>query len=255
MDQKELLAALFELAPTNDPRSGLALGDAEWPAIEARPANAEDAETCRLVSLCATELAEYRRADLWRERSRTRAQALGWQELVAALDMSKSFIALSRRNDDYSRGRTLDVIDGSPEAVALIGELQPVADGPDSGISVTPRSPSRALIRRFVVEKRGSFQLAMKDWEGAAASFTAAIDAAEGPRGRMKARAGLALADYSRGLEVDDDAAQDEALAVTREVAAVASASEGDGDIAAAARHNAEVMERRGRDLLLYEML
>lgn len=256
MDPKQLLAALFELAPTTNPRAGLALGEVEWPAIDAREPNAEDAETCRLVSLCGTELGEYRVADLWRDRSRARAVAIGWHELTAALDMSGAFKALSRRNDDYSRGRTLDVIEGSPEALELLRVLEPVADGPDSGFSVTPRSPSRALIRRFVLEKRGSFQLALKDWGGAAASFTAAIAAAESPRGLAKSRGGLSLAEYGRALDAGDESGVDDALALARHVTEEAAAlGASDKDIADASAHNAEVMARRGRDLLLYELL
>ena len=194
MDQKSLLRSVYEIAPTVDPATALSVGEAEWPAIDARAANAEDAETCRLLSLSASEVGDWMTADLWRGRARVRAEEIGWPEMITALEMTRAFKALSVRNDDYARGRTLDFIQGEPSSVKIFQQLEPVAFGPDSGISVRPKSASIALIRRFVLEKRGSFQLAMNQWDEAVDSFTKAIDAAEGSRGFLKARGGLALA-------------------------------------------------------------
>lgn len=254
MDAKALLARIIELAPTKDPVSALALGETEWPEMAARTATPEDAETCRLLSISGSEIGDYAVADLWRNRARVLGEAVGWPELIAALDMSQAFRALSVRNDSFCRGKSLDVIEGSSDAVVLIKKLAPVADGPDSGIRVSRQSPSPALIRRFVLEKTGSFQLALKQWDEAAESFTRAIDAAEGPRGLLKSRGGLALANYCRGLQARAQDAISAALTETESVAAEATARD-QGDIAVNAQHNAEVMARRGQDLLLYEIL
>ena len=254
MDAKELLTQIVDLAPAKDPVSALALGETEWPEMEARAATPEDAETCRLLSISGSEVGEYAVADLWRERARALGEAVGWPELVAALDMSLAFKALSIRNDDYSRGKTLDVIDGSPEALKLIRKLEPVLNGPDSGIRVSRQSPSVALVRRFVLEKSGSFQLALRQWDEAAQSFAKAISAAESPRGLLKSRGGLALANYSRALYASQQDGIAAALAETETVAAEA-ALLGEGDVASTALHNSEVMARRRKDLLLYEIL
>jgi len=254
MDATSLLARVIDLAPTTDPAGALALGESEWPQMEARAATAEDAESCRLLSLSGAETRDHAAADRWRDRARTRAEAVGWPELVAALDMSEAFRTLSVHNDDYRRGRTLDVIEGSTEAVDLIRRLGPVAEGPDSGIRVSRQSPSVALIRRFVLEKTGSFQLALRQWDEAAESFAGAVRAAEGPRGLLKSRGGLALADYSRAREAGDHQGMAAATEATESVAAE-SLTHGEGDVESTARHNAAVMARGGGDLLLYEIL
>ena len=254
MNEKTLLEAIYELAPTNDPRAALAIGEDERSAMDARPATAEDAETCRLLSISAAEIGDFAAGDAWRERARILAEQIPWPELVAALDMSTAFKMLAERNDDYPHGRTLDRIEGSLEAVELMRTLDGVADGPDSGIRVTPKNPTPALIRRFVLEKTGSFQLALKQWEAAAESFELAIAAAESERGRLKTRAGLALARYSAAIEAADRSAIEIALA---ETLAIADAADGidERDVASTARDNAEVMTRGGGDLLLYEIL
>lgn len=174
--------------------------------------------------------------------------------MIAALEMSRAFKALSLRNDDYARGRTLDIMEGEPSSVKIIQQPEPVTFGPDSGTSFTPKSPAIALIRRFVLEKRGSFQLALKQWDEAVDSFTKAIDAAESPRGFLKARSGLALAKYSRALDADDHAAIVAALNETHAIADEAEAIS-EADVASTGRHNAGAMARRGRDLLLYGIL
>lgn len=253
MNPKELLDAVFELAPTADPAAALALGDEHWPEIAARDFNAEDAETCRLLSISAAELSDYAVAAQWRRRALIRAAFLGWGEMVAALVMADAFIALSKRNDDYKRGRTLDLIEGEAESVQIIKDLEPFTLEPGSGISVTPKSPNPALLRRFVLEKSGSFQAALRAWDDAIDSFTRAVDGAEGPRGRLKARGGLALAKYGKTFDAGttaDPAVIAETKAVQTEAEAI-----GEGDIAKTAAHNADVMSRGGGELLLYEIL
>src|SRR4051794_4619643 len=115
MDENALLLAIYELAPAKDPRAALAIGEREWTAMDARPPSAEDAETCRLLSISASEIGEFAAADIWRDRARVRAEQLPWPELVAALDLSSAFKVLAARNDDYRHGRTLDVLVGAPE--------------------------------------------------------------------------------------------------------------------------------------------
>ncbi len=254
MDAKELLDSVFELAPFGDPAAALALGDQELDAMRARPANAEDAETCRLLSISAAEIGDYRRAASWRRRALLRATLIGWPEMVAALAMSDAFVALAQRNDDYPHGRSLDVIVGEPEALRILDELEPFATGPGSGIAPTAKAPSPALIRRFILEKRGSFQLALGEYAAAADSYRAAEAAAENARGTAKSHAGLALAEYLQALEASDASAMAAALSET-EFTISAAERIGELDLAATARRNAEVMRQGGRDLLLYEIL
>lgn len=254
MNERELLDRVFELAPTADPRAALALGEQEAMALEARPAYAEDAETCRLLSIAAAAVGEYAVGAAWRRRALLRGALIGWTEMVAALVMSDAFIALSKRNDDYSIGKTLDSIQGEPESLRILAELEPFTVEPGSGISVTAKSPSPALIRRFVLEKRGSFQLALGDFAAAAESYTAAEAAAENARGKLKSHAGLALAQYLIATEGGDRGAADSALAETAAVESRAMEIR-EPDVASTARHNVDVMRRGGRDLLLYEIL
>lgn len=254
MDEKGLLAAIYEFAPTNDPYEALAIGAAEWSGMESRPANPEDAESCRLLMVSAAGLQEFNLARVWRSRARSIGERIPWPEMIAALNMSEAFAALSIRNDDYSRGRTLDLIEGSPEAVEIIQALANIAEGPGTGIHVTPRSPTIQLIRRFLFEKAGSFQLALGDDDSAAESFRQAAAAAEGPRGSMKTHGGLAIANYRRGLGSDDETAVEQAFRDTRDIERRADDA-GETDVAATAAHNGAVMGRRGQDLLLYEIL
>lgn len=76
MDQKSLLRSVYGVAPTVDPATALSVGEVECPAIDARAANAEDAETCRLLSLSASEVGGWMTADLWRVRARVRAEGV-----------------------------------------------------------------------------------------------------------------------------------------------------------------------------------
>lgn len=254
MDAQELLGAVFEIAPTNDPKAALALGEQHLEEIEARPANAADAETCRLLSISAAEIADYALAATWRRRALLRGSLVGWTEMVAACVMSEAFIAMSKRNDDYAAGKTLDVIQGEPESLRILVDLEPFTHEPGSGISATAKSPSPALIRRFVLEKRGSFQLALGDYQAAVDSYVAAESAAKDARGRVKSRAGLALARYLVALEVGDVGAAASALADTEAYIGEAESIH-ELDVAATARHNAEVMRKSGRETLLYEIL
>jgi len=169
--------------------------------------------------------------------------------MVAACVMSEAFILLSRRNDDYSAGKTLDVIQGEPESLRILADLEPFTLEPGSGISVTAKSPSPALIRRFVLEKRGSFQLALGEYQAAVDSYVAAGAAAENARGRVKTQAGLALARYLVALEQGDLDALATALRETESLIGEAESIR-ESDVATTARYNAEVMSRSGRDLL-----
>ena len=255
MDAHTLCSKVVELAPTHDPARAFALGEAEWPEMQTREATAADAEVCRLISLSASVLGDYEAADLWRERARVRGEAVGWPEMIAALNMSEAFKALSVRNDDYIAGRTLDVIQGSPEALEAMRRLEAVAESGGSGIRVSAQSPSVELIRRFVFEKTGSFQLALRQYDAAVESFAKAVAVAEDPRGLLKTRAGLALALYCRALGVSDSGTVESAIAETQSVAAEAAELSRNADVAETALHNAETMSRQGRDLLLYEIL
>lgn len=254
MDEKALLATVFDLAK-NDPASALETADAHWPEAAARQPNPEDAETCRLSAVSAAELELFDKSRLWRARARRIGEQIPWPELIAALDMADAFVALARRNDDYIHGRTLDVIEGSPEAVRIMQSLAPIAEGPGSGIVVTPKSPTTTLIRPFVLEKTGSFLLALGDVDGAARSFEDAITHAEGPRGVLKSRGGLALANYLRASDAGHDDGIDAAAAETAAVASEFAALGEDHRTIAIAQHNTDVMRRHGTDLLLYEVL
>ena len=253
MDEKTLLTTVYNLAGSA-PGQALQLANTDWPEIASRSPTPEDAETCRLAAVSAAQIEAYDTAALWRTRARSIAVAVPWPELIAAVDMAEAFVILARRNDDYARGRTLDVLEGSTEAIAIIQSLAPVADGADSNIRVTPKSPSAALIRRFILEKTASLQLAAGQWDAASANFAKAVALAESERGVLKSRGGLAIANYSRGLELENMEATSSSLAETRAVASEADSSK-ESDFAATARHNAVVMARGGSELLLYEIL
>ena len=94
----------------------------------------------------------------------------------------------------------------------------------------------------------------MNQWGEASKSFSKAVKAAESARGLLKSRGGLALANYSQALQESRQDGIAAALAETESVAAEATASD-ETDVAATARHNADVMSRLGKDLLLYEIL
>lgn len=247
---EQLYLAVAELAPSVNPRAALALGRDHWDELSARDPNPHDAETCRLLSLASIEQAkpDFPMAELWRMRALARFALTGWHEGVAAIAMGRAFTALSTQNNDYSLGKTLDVIEGSQTALELLEDLELFLRVPPSGITVGPRSPSQTVLRRFLHEKRGFLLLALGRVQEATASYDQAEICSRGnPRGEVKVQLGRALVVYMAG-----DVAR--ALMDTRE--ALGKACElREADLVKIGGYNIAVMERSGRDLRPYEIL
>ena len=220
-----------------------------------RVANPHDAETCRLLALCALELEErdIAQAEVWQVRALARFALLQWTEGVAAVFMGRAFSVLARDNSDYPKGVFLDAINGSLNALSVIDELEPFAKAPGSGVSVGTRSPSPALIERFLYEKRGFLLMLLKRFDEARESYKQAAEVAVGnARGELKVRAGAALVDYLDAVNTDNDATK--ATGETIKVLELAREA-GETDIERTAAHNVEVMLAAAKNLLAYEIL
>lgn len=250
----ELFRQVFDRAPSRDPSAALTLGADQWMWMAARPATAEDAETCRLLSLAALEPDIHDPVAMvtWRSRALTRFALLGWQEGIAALLMGDAFRALSIVNADYPEGRTLDKVTGSRDAISIIEQIEPFSHDPGSGISVGRRSPSPALVRRWLYEKRGFFRMVTGDFAGAGEDYDRALVENEGSRrGQIKVRLGRALVDYLAALPAGVDPAP--FVGTTAQLRA--QLDQEDVDLLRASGHNLEVMRRGGEDVMPYEYL
>ncbi len=232
-------------------RALLALAAEQWPALSSRKANAFDAETCRLVMLAAAKHDEFEALRLWRARALSRFTAVGWVEGVASILMSEAFTELSRENDFYAAGRTLDVIVPSATALAMLEEIERFTEGPGSGIELSRRSPSQASLRRLFHEKRGFLLLLAGDHQESRAAYERALAAAANERGKIKVRLGIELVDYSAALAAGGVLPSGDE---TRHLGGAASAAQS-GDIAETATLNAGVMDSGGRALHPYEIL
>ena len=228
-----------------DAEALVAAVDAQWPAMSRRAPTPEDAETCRLTMLAALQVPELAaEAAVWRARALSRATVVGWTECVAALAMGEAFRMLAVANEDFPRGRTLDVIKPVPAAVAALEELSVYLTAPDSGIRLGPMAPTRAVVERFLHEKGGFLRLVQGDIAGARSSYAAAAQAAAGqPRGEVKVALGAALVEYVAGAGDPEPTRQ------------LLPSAEQWPDLATTARHNVAVMEAGGDDVLGYEIL
>lgn len=247
---EELYAQVYELFKTDHPAL-VALMEEQWPSIRSRSPNDRDAESCRLAMLAVFEAGKERTASVWRARAMARFAAIGWQEGVGAQIMSEAFRQLAFANDEFARGRTLDRIDPSPEAEAIMAEVSLFLDAERP--SRRGFGPHQALLRRWIPEKTAFLLLVAGRYDEAIARFEeAAAAAGDNVRGGLRVRAGLAQARYLRAL----DAGQ-ETTAFAEETAAVAREAEAanEPDVARDTTTNAEVMRRRGRDLVPYEIL
>lgn len=247
---EEIYGQIADLAPSGDPAAALRLGAAHWAEMSARDPNAHDAESCRLLSLAAFEQkpSDVVTAEVWRTRALARFALVGWHEGVATVLMGRALAELSRVNDDYADGATLDVIRGSEAALDHLNELELFLRIEPSGFSVGPRSPSQSVLARMLPEKKGLLLLALGRLGEARASYEEAAFVAKGnPRGEVKTRLGRALVDYMAG---------EERLALTETRSAVELAQKmGEEDLVEIGQHNASAMERGGHDLRPYEIL
>ena len=252
MSAVDLNRQIAILAPSVDPKAALRLGETYSAEITARDPNPHDAESCRLLSLAATEQdpPDFALATQWRDRALDLFTRIGWYEGIAAVLMAKAFIALAKRNDDFPRGKTLDVIEGSEDAVDLMDEILPFLQRDPTGITVGELSPSHAVLSRWYHEKRGFFLLALDRVGEARESYELAAEAAAGnPRGTVKVRLGRALVDYVAG-------SHDTALPDTRNAVDDARRlGPGSQDLVEYGERNIAVMEEDGHDLRPYEIL
>lgn len=246
---EELYARVADLAPDRDAAAALEIGRKHERELLDRPPSPHDAETCRLLSLCALAptIEDNRLADTWRARALARFALVGWHEGVGAVAMGLALGWLARANDDYAAGRTLDVLVGSDDALAALDEVRLFLRVPPSGHTLGPRSPSHEVLRRFVHEKRAFLLLLLGRVDEAREGYAWAAEVARADgnaRGEVKSLLGATLVDHAAG-EVG------RALDETERLAAQSTWT----DLSEAAAHNAEVMRRGGRDLLPYEIL
>lgn len=256
MNAKELYSSVHELFVDAYTSAGAArlqaLVDSEWPQVREREANAEDAEVCRLAMLAAAHMQNYGAVRLWRARALARFAAIGWVEGIASIIMGEAFVELARANDDYSRGRTLDLIKPSRVALGVLGELERFTVGRGSGFHLGPSSPSQAVLKRLYHEKRGFLLLLGGAYDEARASYDRACDAAgTHQRGQVKVRLGRCLVDYLAADNADARARIAQRTDLLRQEALGASSL----DIAETAEINVQVMRQGGSELLAYEIL
>lgn len=257
MDAPGLYAAVSEasvIAHTHDGAVAVVdLANDNWDDIARREANAEDAETCRLVALAAAQLEDFPALRLWRARALSRFAAIGWTEGVASILMGEAFAELARVNGDYPDGKTLDRLRASSVALGIFDEMERFAFGPGSGFRLGPGSPTRDVIKRFFHEKRGFLLLIGSTANRVAArrSYELALEAAQdNERGQVKVKLGLALIDY---LESPSRSAS-EAIDRTEELGKAALAL-GRQDLSDIAAMNVHVMRAGGDALHAYEIL
>lgn len=245
-DARTLYDQLAEAWSSANPGTAHRLAVEAWAAMSSRDPNKYDAESARLASIDAARI-DSSQTMLWRMRALARYAAIGWHEGVGAIILSESFSVLSRENDDYPRGRRIDVVRGSTMALEILDEVGTLATRPSSGISVGPRSPSPQLLTRFFYERRALHLLLLRRLSEASEAYRLATEHAESERGRLRARAGAALVRYLEGDRED-------ARRATASVLLDATDS-GDEDVAASAVANLAVMDADRDDLATYDIL
>jgi hypothetical protein len=224
--------------------------EAAWPAIAAREASPEDAETCRLAALTATKVQDFATARVWRVRGLTRAITSIWHVGVASLILSDVFVELARSNDDYPDGRLLDVLRPARVALTIIDEMETLARGLTDEIALGFGAPTAATIERFVHENRGLLLLIAGRLEDARKSYARAVEAVgSNDRSRVKSLLGSALVSYVIALPAGTASAEPTRM-LTDEAEAM-----GFVDLVVAGRHNVAEMEQSGRGLALYAIL
>ncbi len=254
----QLYDQVSTIAPEKDPTTVIRLGDEHWPEIRDRKANPHDAETCRLVGLACALTSRYDAIEVWRSRAEIRFAEVGWLDGTATVISSRALAELSRDNDDYARGRTLDVIEGSIAAYEIVETISPLAQGgrsmPDE-LRIGDKAPGPDLTARFYWEKSGFFLLLLGRFAESRVRYARAAEIARPGRGAAKVRGGALLVEYLAARAGEAIAlGPDEIVAEQREVVAQ-TAEVGDPDIHDTAMHNLEVFERHGDDPKPYEVL
>jgi hypothetical protein len=247
------VAQLFLEAHTGDGGTRLLafVGD-HWSDIAARPANPHDAEVCRLAMLAAAHAQDFGPVRLWRSRALARFSAIGWVEGVGSIIIGEAFVELARKNNDYTAGRTLDVIKSSDVALGVLAELERFTVGSGSGCRLGPGSPSQAVLKRLLHEKRGFLLLLSGDYDAARESYSRALEAAgTNRRGQVKVQLGRLLVDY---LDAEDAQQHGHIAEETARLGREASEASSP-DVAETAEVNAKVMREGGQALAPYEIL
>lgn len=239
-------AELFEVVADAAPADALNVGHANWSSISGRDANAHDAETCRLLSLAAI-VASPDEAETWRVRALVRYSAIGWHEGVAMCVMMQALSVLRRANGDYGAGTTLDVIQPSRRAEAILDEMTISMRSSPSDFKVGRRSPSESLVARSYHEKKALLRLVAQDYVAASDELRQARGASLNERGQVKVDAWSAVVSYLSG----------ESDAGILEMQELRSRAEGAGfrDIAEIANRNLTTMRAGRRDLAPFEQL
>lgn len=229
------------------------VADDAWPAMQQREPSIADAEACRIAQLSSAMAENHTATRLWRARSLARAVAVGWREGVAALIMSDAFTLLAQANDDYARGRTIDVMQPAPAARGVIeAVLTALPNDQDASEPPARTAPSLRSMRRMVEEKTGFLLLLEGAHAQARDAYARAAHWAEGrERDELKVALGAALVDY---LDPRDDDEAADARVRTKSLAGRATAAD-IADLSATATHNAAVMAEGGKALRPYEIL
>lgn len=153
--------------------------------------------------------------------------------------MADAFTELAERNDDYAEGRTLDVLKPSDVALTALDEVERIAYGEPSGHALGPSSPSPAVLRRLVHEKRGFLLLLASDHAAALAAYDRALEeAGDHTCGQVKVGLGQLLVEY---VAAADSPARAEIADHTEHLGREASLL-GNADISEIAERNAASM-------------
>ncbi|KQQ07558.1 hypothetical protein [Rathayibacter sp. Leaf296] len=254
-----LYQRILESAPERDPAEALRLGADQWPAMQARVTNRYDAETCRVLALSAGVTAQYGLAAVWRARALIRFSELGWMDGVAMIVIGEALATLSRENDDFARGRTLDLLQTSTAPEEILATIEPWARADRAAESDSERlsawSPGPDLTARGYWEKLGFFALIAHRWDDARERYAHAAAVSRPGRGAGKVRGARVMVEYLAARAGEPHRGDPESVLAEQEGVLADLRAVGDPVLRDAAAHNLEVMRRGGADLLAYEIL
>lgn len=248
-EAERLLREVRALADADEQAQLLALAEQSWAEIAAREALPEDAETARFAMLACVspQLADRRKAALWRMRSFVKASEAGWMHGVSALVMAETLRVQGSWNDDRPSTEPGYVV--HPEAFDLLDLMRPfMGDEPSAGAYI----PSGRWVSRQYHEKRAFLLTLAGRWDEAAAGYREAQEfVGDDRRGQLKVELGLRAAEF---MATDEPEARTAAGDRTGELAAEA-AEAGQVGLARDATENAARMAAGRTDLTPYEVL
>jgi len=242
-----LLAHLRDLAKDDRQQAVVEVATRALPSIQAREANAADAETCRLTMLALFQLGDWEPGYVWRMRALVRAAASGWLGGVLVLVQTEAFRIQSVANGPTHPSSEDYVVRDA--ALEILEEMHPYLDlEADHGI---PWS-SRRFFARIYWEKTGFLHYAARRYAEALRCYEAALTCTGGDeRGALKIPGGIALTRY---MASSDPEVRAFALAEMRTVLDRCTAAD-QTELAKIARHNVEAMAAGSNDVRPFEIL